>query len=373
MKTPQLLLGLAIGAAVAIPAHAQLFIPDQLIALPKLNFGDIPSHINISIGQQVPLDGTPFVIDETNMQAASPPVTEEGGAFERNEHLIRFRDAAAGDPITGHAFQREEAWDFAFDVTIDAKVGSPRKEAGIYFESSLGNSIFTAYTNPNFYEYGDGTVASVFTDILPNAGFNGGGGGPLGDYNLDGVVNAADYTIWRDTEGSTEDFRANGDNEGPSENLIDRADYDVWAAAYGDGELNPPPLVYQNGDTVSMRLVYTPPELDENIPFDSGDPSANVLTPGTMEYIVALNDGPEQSTGPLDITNSWMGIPDGTLISLRAQNLSTASAAPDFAITTFANFDFDGPDASLAVPEPTAAAIAAVLVGAVAPRRRRRS
>ena len=37
---------------------------------------------------------------------------------------------------------------------------------------------------------------------------------PLGDYNQDGTVDAADYTVWRDTLGSTTDLRANGDNTG---------------------------------------------------------------------------------------------------------------------------------------------------------------
>ncbi len=56
---------------------------------------------------------------------------------------------------------------------------------------------------------------------------------PLGDYNLDTVVNAADYTVWRDTLGSTTDFRANGTNEGASLDLIDQADYDYWKERFG--------------------------------------------------------------------------------------------------------------------------------------------
>jgi hypothetical protein len=57
---------------------------------------------------------------------------------------------------------------------------------------------------------------------------------PLGDYNLDSTVNAADYTVWRDTLGSTTDFRANGTNEGASLDLIDQADYDYWKERFGD-------------------------------------------------------------------------------------------------------------------------------------------
>lgn len=56
---------------------------------------------------------------------------------------------------------------------------------------------------------------------------------PDGDYNQDGVVDAADYAVWRDTLGSTEDLRANGDDTGASQGVIDAADYAVWKAQYG--------------------------------------------------------------------------------------------------------------------------------------------
>jgi hypothetical protein len=50
-----------------------------------------------------------------------------------------------------------------------------------------------------------------------------------GDYNGDGVVDAADYTIWRDTLGSTTDLRADGNGD----HVIDSGDYDVWTSAFG--------------------------------------------------------------------------------------------------------------------------------------------
>ena len=67
---------------------------------------------------------------------------------------------------------------------------------------------------------------------------------PLGDYNLNTVVDAADYTIWRDTLGSTTDFRANGTNEGASLDIIDEADFEYWRARFGnaghaDGAMSP--------------------------------------------------------------------------------------------------------------------------------------
>jgi pectate lyase len=52
-----------------------------------------------------------------------------------------------------------------------------------------------------------------------------------GDYNGDGKVSAADYTVWRDTLGSTTDLRANGDD---SNSVIDGNDYQVWLDNYGN-------------------------------------------------------------------------------------------------------------------------------------------
>lgn len=49
-----------------------------------------------------------------------------------------------------------------------------------------------------------------------------------GDLNLDGVVDAADYTMWRDAQG-TASLAADADFDGD----VDGADYGVWASAYG--------------------------------------------------------------------------------------------------------------------------------------------
>ena len=50
-----------------------------------------------------------------------------------------------------------------------------------------------------------------------------------GDYNQNGTVDAGDYTVWRNTLGSSSDLRADGDNSG----TITDADYNIWKANYG--------------------------------------------------------------------------------------------------------------------------------------------
>ena len=52
-----------------------------------------------------------------------------------------------------------------------------------------------------------------------------------GDYNRDGVVNAADFTIWRDTFGMAgSGLPADGDGDGG----IDADDYGIWKQHFGE-------------------------------------------------------------------------------------------------------------------------------------------
>ena len=54
----------------------------------------------------------------------------------------------------------------------------------------------------------------------------------VGDYNLDGTVNAADYAIWRDhlsaavTSGTAADGNGNG--------RVDAGDYELWKSQFGN-------------------------------------------------------------------------------------------------------------------------------------------
>lgn len=50
-----------------------------------------------------------------------------------------------------------------------------------------------------------------------------------GDYNDDGVVDAADYTVWRNLFGAAFDPRADGDTNG----IVNMADYNIWKANFG--------------------------------------------------------------------------------------------------------------------------------------------
>ena len=51
-----------------------------------------------------------------------------------------------------------------------------------------------------------------------------------GDYNLDGLVDAADYTVWHDTDGSTSQLVADGNSDG----TINPPDYTHWKNRFGN-------------------------------------------------------------------------------------------------------------------------------------------
>jgi hypothetical protein len=50
-----------------------------------------------------------------------------------------------------------------------------------------------------------------------------------GDYNVDGVVDARDYVVWRDSLGSTSELGADGDGDG----TVNQGDFEVWRQNFG--------------------------------------------------------------------------------------------------------------------------------------------
>lgn len=57
----------------------------------------------------------------------------------------------------------------------------------------------------------------------------------LGDYNSDELVDTADYSVWRDTLGSTTDLRADANSDG----VVDMADYSHWRSRFGQSVPQP--------------------------------------------------------------------------------------------------------------------------------------
>ncbi|QDU87970.1 Beta-glucanase precursor [Pirellulimonas nuda] len=118
---------------------------------------------------------------------------KHGGAGMLGEHRLVVADAA-----TGH-----DAW-LPHTLQLIAPEGAAEARLAIVFEQS---------------DYDGGAIH--LDDIL----FASRPAVPLGDYNGDGAVDAADYTVWRDALGQTGDnLAADGDRSG----AVDSLDLNVW-------------------------------------------------------------------------------------------------------------------------------------------------
>jgi hypothetical protein len=71
---------------------------------------------------------------------------------------------------------------------------------------------------------------------------------PTTDYNGNGVVDAADYTIWRDNLGDTGATQAQGDGDGDGN--ITQADYDLWKSQFGLTGVAAPETTFRTGSVV---------------------------------------------------------------------------------------------------------------------------
>lgn len=101
----------------------------------------------------------------------------------------------------------------------------------------------------------DTAVLNILNDDLPSL---------VGDYNENGVVDAADYIVWRGTLGTYTAAFNGADASGNG--FIDHADYDVWKMHFG--ETLPPQAT--GGGTVATALVESPASLSAESAPDGG-------------------------------------------------------------------------------------------------------
>lgn len=102
---------------------------------------------------------------------------------------------------------------------------------------------------------------------------------PNGDFNSDGNVNAADFTVWRDSLGDTitPGTGADASNNG----LIDQDDYDIWVQTYG---LSFPMTASTASQSESLEALFeastTPqPELESSVAAAILIPAESAPTP----------------------------------------------------------------------------------------------
>lgn len=144
---------------------------------------------------------------------------------------------------TGDIFG-EAAWSTA------ARMLSGTFAAGLtpgFVAGSSGN-IFTSLP-PTNATFGNTATASAITAIVRTN--LAPGGGQSADYNRNGIVDAADYVLWRKTQGSVAAPPGSG-ADGNADGMINTLDYDLWRSRYGN------PMGAGSGAGLSTAAVPEP-------------------------------------------------------------------------------------------------------------------
>ncbi|WP_197527832.1 PEP-CTERM sorting domain-containing protein [Posidoniimonas polymericola] len=161
-----------------------------------------------------------FVISPDGKTIAFTADLETIGVFE-----VFVVPIAGGEAIKINNEFTAEAIDL--DITGD---GVPDISDGVIdsdvLREPLGRSLVWTPDSRQVLYLADGEVNEAYEIYLVD--------NPLyeaipGDYNADGLVDAADYTVWRDTLDSTTDLRADGDGN----EVVDAGDYTLWSQNYG--------------------------------------------------------------------------------------------------------------------------------------------
>ena len=150
---------------------------------------------------------------------------------------VKLNELMSGNAVVPEdAAEIETEWELLDNgsvVDAKGKVGNGKeavvrryefyKYTGAYSNEHESLSQWNGVGDPPANELGEfiaaNMVAANLVDVQPVAG----------DYNGDGVVDAADYTVWRDHSGSEVETEIDGDKSG----VVDAGDYDVWRANFG--------------------------------------------------------------------------------------------------------------------------------------------
>jgi hypothetical protein len=114
---------------------------------------------------------------------------------------------------------------------------------GVLAESYLsGSSVLAAGAAISLGQAFDTAAAA---DLTFRYGLVPAGASPAADYNGDGFVDAADYTVWRDTTGTSVAPGTGADGNG--DGMVDAADYAIWRTGFGSTGVSTTPGVLTTG------------------------------------------------------------------------------------------------------------------------------
>jgi hypothetical protein len=155
---------------------------------------------------------------------ANPGDTPVGSTSDNGS--VRIHSVRRADGSVAIMLLNDSLTPASIDVSIN---GSLLSSAGTLYTSD-GTGITTASVGGlgNSFTVSGMPGRTIYTYVIPRL--------PIpGDYNNDGIVNAADYTVWRDAAGQSGANLA-ADGTGPSgtpDGVVDNLDYQFWVDHFG--------------------------------------------------------------------------------------------------------------------------------------------
>ncbi len=175
------------------------------------------TYVNAAFNMYVNYDGAGGQFGDTSIDADTSNIAQSAiyasvDSSDPNRMIVVAINRTANPITTGIAVTHDRVFDHAEVYHFTDSSANITHAADI--ELDLLNAF--QYTMPKW---------SVTTFVLVSDGLPG-------DFNRDGLVDAADFTVWRDSLGQVGNLAADANED----NVVDAEDYDFWKANFGLSE-----------------------------------------------------------------------------------------------------------------------------------------
>jgi hypothetical protein len=181
------------------------------------DLGNGSSFVNAAFNMYLNYDGAGGQFGDVSVGAGTSNIANSAvyasvDSTDPNRMVVVAINRTANTQTTGIAVTHDRVFDHAEVYQLTSGAGSsPVIARAADIELNLINAL--QYTMPAW---------SISTLVLISDGLPG-------DFNRDGVVDMADFVVWRKSSGLTGDLAADGNED----NIVDADDYTLWRINFG--------------------------------------------------------------------------------------------------------------------------------------------